>query len=600
MSGAGPRTVGGRYRLDRPIGRGGMGQVWAGTDERLGRTVAVKLIRGDLDALAAAAPAPEDSQDGSDLRARFDRECRTAARLDHPGIVSVHDAGVDDDGRLYLVMQYVEGVGLSDLVGEEGPLPVDQAAAVACQLAAALSAVHAAGVVHRDVKPGNAIVRPDGRVVLLDLGISAAFEPELSRLTRSGTPLGTPSYMAPEQAVSGALEPRSDLYALGCLLHAVLTGEPPFTGPSALAVMHGHYWLPPRPLRDVRPDVPPELERLTLDLLAKSPDDRPSSAAEVYERLLPLLPGPAGAGSPLARPGPRPDPTRPYRFPGAPIPPPPAPPTATRAGDGAAPPVRAAAPAPEPGAPGPDPGAAPVAGTTATSGAGNGSSWWPAAGASGAAAHGIADTQRIAQALLQAAELHDQGRYGDAAAMVGGAVAQAGAVHGANTPQVLALRRRRAQLLMKDQQFGAALAEFSALAGTLAAARGRDDPEAMDCGYLAARCQARAGDAAGALSAYRGLLAVHQERAARGLPADPDRARRIRLHIGELLMTTRDLTGAWDVLLGLLMELEPALGPQHPRVREVRTLLDWLQPLRFGGAGPVPDAAGAGGGTWTG
>lgn len=309
------RVIGGRYHLTEKIGHGGMGQVWAGHDERLARPVAVKLLRTDLLLAAAGGTDPTTTdrlRHGDDLRRRFLRECRTTAALDHPGLVTVFDAG-EEGGELYLVMQRVPGVSLADLIAEDAPFPVERAVAVAAQLCAALAAVHAVRVVHRDLKPSNVMVREDGRTVLLDLGIATALDPEATRLTLTGVPIGSPSYMAPEQALSAAVDPRSDLYALGCLLHEMLTGEGPFRAPTALGLLRRHVDDPPVPLRDLRPEVPAALERLVLDLLAKRPGDRPADAQEVYGRLLPLLP--AAVSVPQPRFGPLPDPARPYRYP---------------------------------------------------------------------------------------------------------------------------------------------------------------------------------------------------------------------------------------------------------------------------------------------
>ncbi|MFI5531655.1 protein kinase [Kitasatospora sp. NPDC051853] len=317
------RLVGGRYRLGERIGQGGMGQVWAGTDERLGRPVAVKLLRADR---FGPAEGPAADQEGS-LRRRFLRECRVTAGLDHPGLVTVFDAG-EDGGELYLVMQRVPGLSLADLIDGQDPFPVERAAAVAAQLCGALGAVHAAGVVHRDLKPSNVMVREDGRVVLLDLGIATALDPAATRLTLTGVPIGSPAYMAPEQALAAGTDRRSDLYALGCLLHEMLAGQAPFRAPSALGVLRRHVDEPPTPLRELRAEVPAALEALVLELLAKRPEDRPADSRAVYARLLPLLP-PARAEL-RSEPGPLPDPTAPYRYPHQPLPgpgavPPPAP-----------------------------------------------------------------------------------------------------------------------------------------------------------------------------------------------------------------------------------------------------------------------------------
>ncbi len=314
------RLIAGRYRLTEKIGHGGMGQVWAGQDERLHRPVAVKLLRPEHllpGGSAGSGPDGERSRHGDELRRRFLRECRVTAALDHPGLVTVFDAG-EDEGELYLVMQRIPGVSLADLIAEDAPFPIERAVAVAAQLCTALAAVHAVPVVHRDLKPSNVMVREDGRTVLLDLGIATALDTETTRLTLTGVPVGSPSYMAPEQALAATTDPRSDLYALGCLLHEMLAGEEPFRAPTALGVLRRHVDEPPVPLRELRPEVPPPLERLVLDLLAKQPADRPADAQTVHARLLPLLP--PAEGTPQPRYTPLPDPARPYRYPHQPQP----------------------------------------------------------------------------------------------------------------------------------------------------------------------------------------------------------------------------------------------------------------------------------------
>ncbi|MER5863842.1 serine/threonine-protein kinase [Kitasatospora sp. NPDC002040] len=306
------RVIAGRYRLAEKIGHGGMGQVWAGHDERLGRQVAVKLLRTDLLSSADGTGADAGASRGGELRRRFLRESRITAALDHPGLVTVFDAG-EDGGELYLVMQRVPGLSLADLIAERDPFPIGWAVAVAAQVCTALTVVHAVPVVHRDLKPSNVMVREDGRVVLLDLGIATALDADATRLTLTGVPIGSPAYMAPEQALSATADPRSDLYALGCLLHEMLAGEAPFRAPTALGVLRRHVDEPPAPLRGIRPEVPAALEALVLELLAKRPEDRPADARRVYARLLPLLPA---AGAELQPPyGALPDPTHPYRYP---------------------------------------------------------------------------------------------------------------------------------------------------------------------------------------------------------------------------------------------------------------------------------------------
>jgi serine/threonine protein kinase len=216
-----------RYDLDDlPIGRGGMGEVWGARDLRLDRRVAIKLIR-----FPDGTPDPE-------LVRRFHRESRITARLEHPGVPAVHDTGVAADGRPYLVMQYVEGVSVADVVAEHGPLPIDWAAAIAAQTCAVLTAAHAAALVHRDLKPANLVLGPDGAVRVLDFGLAVALASGDSQITRSGQALGTPAYMAPELVVGEPTGPATDLYSLGCTLHEMLTGRSPFRAATAHAVMN--------------------------------------------------------------------------------------------------------------------------------------------------------------------------------------------------------------------------------------------------------------------------------------------------------------------------------------------------------------------------
>ncbi|MDV9193389.1 serine/threonine-protein kinase, partial [Streptomyces sp. SR27] len=281
-----------------------MGQVWTAYDGRLDRRVAVKLLR------PATLSGPETAAD--ELRRRFVRECRVTAQVGHPGLVTVHDAGSEGED-LYLVMQYVEGADLADHLAEHDPYPWEWAVCVAAQLCGVLAAVHAVPIVHRDLKPRNVVVRHDGAVVVLDLGVASVLDSDTTRLTHTGSPIGSPAYMAPEQAMGGAVGPATDLYALGVLLHELLSGNVPFAGSTALGVLHRHLYEPPLPLRRLRPEVPETLEALVLRLLAKDPRERPSGAHEVYEHLAPLLPA---RGAPV---GPM-DPTRPFLRPHAPWP----------------------------------------------------------------------------------------------------------------------------------------------------------------------------------------------------------------------------------------------------------------------------------------
>ncbi len=302
------RTVGGRYRLDTLVGQGGMGQVWTALDQTLSRQVAVKLLR----------PAAGGGTRTDELRRRFARESRVTAGVDHPGLVTVHDAGTDGDD-LYLVMQYVRGTDLADHLAENEPYPWPWAVAVAAQLCSVLAAVHAAGVVHRDLKPRNLMLRPDGTLVVLDLGLAAVLDADTTRVTLTGSPVGSPAYMSPEQALGDQVGPRSDLYSLGVVLHELLSGIVPFDGSSALGTLHRHLNEPPVPLRRLRPELPEELEELVLRLLAKDPARRPADAHALHLALTPLLPAPPTEHAAAAPRLPS-DPTRPFRLPFAPWP----------------------------------------------------------------------------------------------------------------------------------------------------------------------------------------------------------------------------------------------------------------------------------------
>ncbi|MER5884680.1 serine/threonine-protein kinase [Streptomyces sp. NPDC001941] len=428
------RVIAGRYELSTVIGQGGMGQVWTGYDGRLDRRVAVKLLHPGH--LAAATSAEE-------MRRRFVRECRVTAQVDHPGLVTVHDAGSDGDD-LYLVMQYVEGADLADHLAEHEPYPWTWAVAVAAQLCAVLGAVHAVPIVHRDLKPRNVMVRPDGTVTVLDLGVASVLDTDTTRLTHTGSPIGSPAYMAPEQAMGGAVGPYTDLYALGVLLHELLSGNVPFAGSTALGVLHRHLYEPPLPVRQTRPEVPEALEALVLRLLAKDPQHRPSGAQEVYEALAPLLPARGTPAGPL-------DPTRPFLRPHAPWP--------DRAGT-----------------PPPRPAPAPV------------------------------ERLDVAAAVDEVKRLLGEGGITQAVDLLGSILPAATAEHGEHSPVVRILRKQYATTLMDDGQYRRALPELRRLAEDRAAEAGPGDPQALDFRHDAAQCLEQLGEPAAALAEYRALL----------------------------------------------------------------------------------------------
>lgn len=281
----------GRYSLDRPLGRGGMGEVWEGTDNQLERKVAVKLISGHYD-------REEDSR-------RFLRETKIMARMNHPGIPMVYDAGKDQtDGpysdRLFLVMQLINGLSVRELVAENDALDPRWAAFIGAQACSAIRYAHDNGVIHRDIKPANLMLADDGSIKVIDFGVALSLDLEISRLTVTGQVVGSLAYMSPEQAAGMAVTTKSDLYSLGCVLYYMLTGQWVFERSTHIAMARAHVEDEPVPLRSVNPEVPTNLARLVHDLLEKDPDRRPSDAAEVYDRLLPfvdVLPVLPGVGS---------------------------------------------------------------------------------------------------------------------------------------------------------------------------------------------------------------------------------------------------------------------------------------------------------------
>ncbi|MGI5230496.1 serine/threonine-protein kinase [Actinoallomurus sp. CA-142502] len=267
--------LGGRYRVEEPIGAGGMGDVWRGVDLRLRRPVAIKILPADL---AAEESAVE----------RFSREAETTAALQHPGITVTFDIDEHRDGQerlIFLVMELLTGRDLgSFLAREPGGVSIEMAVSVTAQAADALAAAHSRGIVHRDIKPANLFLLDDGRVKLCDFGIARLSD--ATQLTAAGSFIGTPLYMAPEQFRGERLDARSDLYSLGCVLYELLVGAPPFdVADNPAAIMYRHLNETPAPPRSRRPDVPDHLDRLTLDLLAKDPAARPQSAPAVVAAL---------------------------------------------------------------------------------------------------------------------------------------------------------------------------------------------------------------------------------------------------------------------------------------------------------------------------
>ncbi len=261
--------AGGRYRLERALGHGGMASVHLGRDTELDRPVAVKLLAENL------------SGDES-FRERFVREARLAARLSHPNVVSVYDAG-EDDGRPYIVMECVEGETLAEVLARRGRLPPEEARGVALQAARGLAHAHEAGLVHRDVKPQNLILRTDGTLKIADFGIARAAE--ATALTQAGTVLGTAAYLAPEQALGQEVTPAADVYSLGAVLYELLTGRPPFEFDSLADLAEKQRKMRITPVRKLAPDVPQRLEGVVMRCLARDPANRPASGRELVAEL---------------------------------------------------------------------------------------------------------------------------------------------------------------------------------------------------------------------------------------------------------------------------------------------------------------------------
>ncbi|GLU45846.1 serine/threonine-protein kinase [Nocardiopsis ansamitocini] len=284
------RVLDGRYRLTEKLGTGGMGEVWRALDERLHRPVAVKLVRPDL-------------VDAPDAIARFRREARMTAQLTgHPNIVVLYDYGTDS-GTVYAVMELVEGRPMLAALGQ-GPVPVALAARWGAQVCAGLSVAHDAGIVHRDVKPGNLMVvdsddQDGGTIKVLDFGVAGFAALHSRRLNRAGDLAGTPLYMSPEQIQSLPVGAPGDLYSFGAVLYQLLTGFPPFQAREPLPVLRMHLTEDPTPPDALRQDLPPSLSELVLQLLAKEPAQRPASAEAVRERLLAFTGAP---GAPLDAP----------------------------------------------------------------------------------------------------------------------------------------------------------------------------------------------------------------------------------------------------------------------------------------------------------
>jgi len=277
-----------RYQVGEIAGRGGMSEVHRGRDRRLSRDVAVKVLRKDL----ARNPSYQE---------RFRREAQNAASLNHPNIVAVYDTGesTNDDGTVpYIVMEWVDGQVLRDVLMKDGPPPLHRAAEIVTDICVALDFSHRNRVVHRDIKPANVMLTRGGAVKVMDFGIARAAA-DGSAATTATAVIGTAQYLSPEQASGRPVDIRSDIYATGCVLYELLCGTPPFTGESPVAVAYRHVREAPRPPSEIKPGIPKAFDAVALKALSKNPMNRYQTAAELRADLLRALAGQAVQATPL-------------------------------------------------------------------------------------------------------------------------------------------------------------------------------------------------------------------------------------------------------------------------------------------------------------
>ncbi|MEU4779375.1 protein kinase [Micromonospora sp. NPDC023633] len=513
-----------RYELTYAVGHGGMGEVWAGFDEKLDRPVAIKFLR--------KLSIPDGERENA--VERFMREARVTARLDHPGVPSVHDVGVQGDD-IYIVMQLVPGMLLSDLVAERGWLSVPWAAAIGAQICSVLATAHAASLVHRDLKPQNLMVTPTGSVKVLDFGVAALLGPaDVPRLTATGHTLGTPTYMAPEQALNSTVGPKADLYALGCVLFELLTGNPPYRADNPLGMLHRHMNDPIPLVTDHRDGVPDALVQLVVRMLAKDPQHRPGSAAEVYEILMPLgavEPDLAADRATTVADGQRIDPTTPYRYPFGPLPP-----------------------------------RAPLAPTKID----------VVRPRNAPEVIHVPSPDELAEVEERAWELAEEERFTQAAELLEAALRPIRKAHGAaKQPRILELRVNLANLYVLAGAFRQALPEFQRLIPDLAERPVPDQELIWQCRQQAAVCQAELGEAAAAMAELRSLLAEEQG----AMPPDATELFPLRQQIAMLAAGIGDVTDARRQLTDLLRDVTDRYGPESPAAEEVAALLQHLHRL---------------------
>ncbi|MBM2621056.1 serine/threonine protein kinase [Actinoplanes sp. LDG1-06] len=488
-----------------------MGHVWAGYDERLDRPVAVKFLK----------PGLANDADRQAIADRFRREARITARLDHPGVPTVHDAGVVGED-LFIVMQLVPGTLFSYLIDETGPMPVPWVAAIGAQICSVLAAAHAASLVHRDLKPSNLILGPNGLVKVLDFGVAAVLDADLPRLTVTGETIGTPTYMAPEQALgTSSVGPRVDLYALGCVLYELLTGNPPYVADNPLGMLHQHLEASIPRVADTRDDVPQDLSDLIATLLAKDPQDRPESAASVYSQLLRWAGDDVPAGRKTSLGGA--DPTSPYRFPFGPLP-----------RDTAAP--------PRPQNAASDPSSIP-------------------------------SLDELEDVRAQALALADDERFGQAADALATMLRYVAPIYGQRSPEILEARLDYAGMLMLAGDYRTALPTFEQLVADLSARYGTGHELVRECRHQIATCQAELGEATEALRGLRSLAAAEPG------PASYPLRHQVALIEGGL----GNFSEALEALDELLGDMRANPGPDPSEIEDVAALRQHLSRIAVAG-----------------
>ncbi|MDV6012287.1 serine/threonine protein kinase [Haloechinothrix sp. LS1_15] len=496
-----------------------MGEVWRGRDIRLDREIAVKFVR---------VPPGADSQD---MLKRFERESRITARLQHPGVPSIFDVGAEGD-QPYLVMQLVHGLTVGDLIDQHGQLPIGWAAAIAAQTCSVLSVAHEKSLLHRDIKPSNLMVEPDGTVKVLDFGLAVALDiADMSAITRSGQNIGTPEYMAPEQVRAAVSAPQSDLYALGCTLFHMLTGEKLFTGTTSYSVMSQQADAEPRSVRSVRGTVPPELDALLADMLRKNQADRPATAQEVYDRLLPFVrdldPLPGAPQPPVV-----PDPVRMYAtvlsraFTSAP---------------GAQSQERSATP--EPAQP-------------------------DATRAANHATRAVSQADLV-QARSEANGLAHKARFSQAAEVLAGMVEAASGVIDPHDEDLINARLEWANILFDGGDYRSAAPMYRDLVDPVAQRYGADSVLVFECRRRYAECHAKLGEFELALDVLHHVLEDQQ----RIFGARSSRTVDVRKQIGTLQLAAGHTEAGRATLQGLLDELVADRGESHPVVAQIRDLL---------------------------